>query len=223
MRVAELRASDRSAEELKVAVPYHLEVSREGAHVHRGGSSSSKHKLALVLEMGFPRAKLQTDLRALNTELIYSGADSSGFTSQAQVVQVRVNQLKSPGGAEASQLRQNRLEGQGEEQRTQGVALLNTHLRRDNVRAEHEFGRRRVAILDPRRQAGEAVAHFAQEGEPIDRVEGVSKVKFNKHLVGLVLVAAAPLLRNLRANFSTQRERNANLKGREVIASSLLA
>ena len=50
VRVAELRASDRSAKQLKVAVPNYLEVSREGAHVHRGSSFSSKNSSHLSLK-----------------------------------------------------------------------------------------------------------------------------------------------------------------------------
>ena len=66
--------------------------------------------------------------------------------------------------------------------------MLNTALRRNGVGAKHQFRVSSVAKVNPRREAREAVANFAEEARAVHGVERVLEVQLEEDLVRTVVI-----------------------------------
>jgi len=112
--IAERRASNWTAEHLKVLIADNFEVGREQTDVDFGRSASSQDEFALVFVNvgGTSCAQAQTYCGAACPE----GGKRCGHTSsvpcQAEVIEVSIDKLKAPRGPCVSKLFEEGLEGE---------------------------------------------------------------------------------------------------------------
>ena len=95
--------------------------------------AADKDELAFILEVGRASTELKANSSATATDGVNRPVHGDSITSQAKVIKVRVGELKSSSCAKASNLGQNRVQDQSEEERTERVTLLHARLRRNDV------------------------------------------------------------------------------------------
>ena len=134
--VAEGWAPDRASKELEISIPNNLEVSRESGSINRGGGAPRENQLTLVLAGGQASAELETDLRAALPEKGNRRRHGSSVTGEAEVVEVREDQLQPARGATVGKLLENRLESQSEQEGPQGAPLSDEIVWEPNTRLE---------------------------------------------------------------------------------------
>ena len=83
--------------------------------------------------MGRASAELKANSSATATDSVNCPVHSGSFPRQAKVIKVREGEFKSSSCAKASNLGQNRVQDQSEEERTERVTLLHARLRRNDV------------------------------------------------------------------------------------------
>ena len=108
------------------------------------------------------------------------------------------------------------LESQGEQQRAERIALLNSSLRADPVVAKEEFRGGGVAPLGERGQAWEVIPALFEKRLPGHGVESVFEVDFQEHRVGAAGVAFAPLPCDMHSDLCPARLPDTYLEGPEV-------
>jgi len=119
VRIAESRASDWAAEQLEVPIASNFEVGRKLPDVDIRHRASSQDEFALVFVdvVGASCAQAQTHC---GTACLKGGkrcGHTGGVPCQAKVIEVSVDQLKSPRGPCVSQLFEKGLEGERKEGR----------------------------------------------------------------------------------------------------------
>jgi len=109
--------------------------------------------------------------------------------------------LEAASGARGAEALEHGLQGQREQQRPQGVTLLNPGLGGDGALAAEEVARLGVTPCGPGRQTWEVLLTLIQERFAVDSVKSVGEVNFEEHGRGVSGVALAPLTRRLEADF----------------------
>ena len=114
------------------------------------------------------------------------------------------------------------MEGEGEKEGPQRVALLHTRLGVERRIVEQQPRVPVVAPLGPRRQSWEVEANLTKQRRPIHSVESVGEVNLEEHLVGLPCVALHPLPGSAHSRLHSERRGYAHLQWPKVGARRFL-
>lgn len=95
--------------------------------------------------------EFEADARALCPEFHNSCGNRASRPSQAAIVQVRENELEAAGRACGIEALQDGLQGQREQQRSQGVTLLHAGLGRDSAFPAEKVARLSITPGGPSR------------------------------------------------------------------------
>ena len=139
-------------------------------------------------QLAFGEVKLEANGRCFGLNQMQGPAHSRNIAGQETIIEVVHRDVQ----ANSAEVIGYRLQGSGEQQGTQRVALLHTTARLHNPLIELQPGGLPITPRGPPAQTGKVGAECGQHNFTANSVEGVAEVKLEGHLLVGTLVPVIP-------------------------------
>jgi hypothetical protein len=223
--VAESGASNGSTKKLEVTVGEDSGLSSFGVDqelLGKKGGQVSVRRRPWEDEFALLHIEFETQSLTVRLQVFEGGAHGLGITGQDAVVQVEQVQVQR-GLLDLREFFDQFMDGQGEEERTQRVSLLNASGRVDRVRAKLEVGGGTVTPVGPFGKAREDMAAPLQKLRAVHIVEGVFEIKFEQTFVSAVGMSFGPGPASVDSSIKAERASDTELSRGEIGGSVIFS